>query len=112
MFKKKISLFTKSILYCLITAIISFLFIFIMSKYCEASAIDITTILNGNTSSGIFASCYNLIINVFGVNNLIASFVGGWFAIWFILLIVGAVCVLASFLIYWLARVIMSVANR
>lgn len=109
---KRFTIFTKSVLYCLICAIIAFAFIVIINKYAISLNANIGDILEGLEQNKIFYQSYSVLNNVFGFNEAIGAYVGGWFAIFFSIAIVGAVVILISWVIFKLAGVMGGIGAR
>ena len=109
---KRITIFTKAVLYCLICAVIAFAFMVIINKYAISLNATISDILEGLEQNKIFYLAYSTLNNVFGFNEAIGAYVGGWFAIFFTVAIVGAVVILISWVIFKLAGVLGSVGAR
>lgn len=109
---KRISLFSKTIIYCLICAILAFAFIALINKYAISQNATIGEILAGLEPNKIFYLAYSTLNNVFGFNAEIGAYVGGWFAIYFTISIVGAVAILISWVIFKLASILGSIGAR
>lgn len=109
---KRLNIFTKSVIYCLVCAIIALVFVAMINKYAMNTGATMGDILNGLDSSKIFYLAYSALNNIFGFNAEIGAYVGLWFASFFVVLIVGAVVVLISYLIFSIAGIMGRVGAR
>lgn len=108
---KKMTIFTKSVLYCLVCCIIAIVLLLITMKYVNTAGIDITTFSAGNIADKIAYLCYSVIGSVFGFATISGSIVSLFFAYFFFVLIIGAVVILVSFLLFWVSKMIMKIAG-
>ena len=109
---KRLTIFSKAIIYSLVCGLIALVFIMIISKYAAATGATMGDILADLETTKIFYLAYSSLNNVFGFNAAIGAYVGGWFAIFFVVLIVGAVVILTAYTIFAVAGIMGRVGAR
>ena len=108
---KKMTIFTKSVIFCLVCSIIAIVLLLITMKYVNTAGIDITSFEAGNVVDKAAYMCYQAMGNVFGFAAITASITNLFFAYYMFTLVLGSVVVLASFLLFWVSKMIMRIAG-